>query len=101
MNERPTDLLFWFRDGFCVPFKARVKTDAELSIGTTNSKRALGFIISQGGKNMDFVLDQDQVAELAAFLEMKAGDLRKPLGRKKKQISCVALKRATEKQRRA
>jgi hypothetical protein len=41
------------------------------------SKRALGFMVSRGKTVMDFVLDKDQVAELAAYLKHVAlGRLR-------------------------
>jgi hypothetical protein len=69
-DERPADLLFWFKDGTCGGFQARVEADVEISIGRTNSKRALGFIIMHKKKKVfDFVLDRDQAAELAAFLQ--------------------------------
>ena len=41
-NERPADLVFWFKDGFVGGYNARVPADVEVSIGRTNSKRALG-----------------------------------------------------------
>jgi hypothetical protein len=62
-----------------------------VSIGRTDSKRGLGFLVTNGKKEMDFVLDRDQVAELAAFLHCALGQLRKPLGRKPKQMSLAAL----------
>jgi hypothetical protein len=83
-GERPANLLFWFRNGFCGRYDARVAADAEVSIGRTNSKRGLGFMVTIGkGEPVDFVLDRDQVAQLAAFLQDCAlPGLRKPLGRK-------------------
>jgi hypothetical protein len=92
-NERPADLLFWFKDGACSKYEARVKADVGVSIGRTDSKRALGFQIFKGKKMVaDFVLNRDQVAELATYLQHCAlGRLRKPLGRKKTQVSLVAL----------
>jgi hypothetical protein len=90
-GERPADLLFWFRDGCCGSYRARVTADVEVSIGRTNSKRALGFIVTNGEKKTDFVLDRDQVAELAAFLQQCAlPGLRKPLGRKRAPIISLA-----------
>jgi hypothetical protein len=89
-NERPADLLFWYGDGRCAPYKARVNADAEISIGRTDSKRALGFIVTNGEKQVDFVLNKDQVVELAAYLQCALGGLRKPLGRKQNQISLAA-----------
>ena len=86
-NEQPTDLLFWLADGSCGRFRARVAADTELSIG----QRALGFIVSRGKARVDFVLDTDQVAELAAYLQIALPGLLKPLGRKPDQISLAAL----------
>ena len=63
-DERPADLLFWFGDGRLGGYRARVAADTEVSIGRTNSKRALGFVVSRGDTWMDFVLDRDQGAEL-------------------------------------
>ena len=89
-NERPANLIFWLADGACGAFRARVKADAEVSIGRTDSKRGLGFIVTQGDQSLDFVLDKDQVIELAIFLHMQRGRLREPLGRKKNQLSWKA-----------
>ena len=47
-NERPADLIFWFRNGSCGGYCARVKACREVSIGRTDSKRGLGFIVSWG-----------------------------------------------------
>jgi hypothetical protein len=88
-NERPTDLLFWLRDGFCVPHRARLAASAKVSIGRTDSKRGLGFVVTVGKSELDFTLDKDQVAELAAFLQIKLSGLRKPIGRKPDQISLM------------
>jgi hypothetical protein len=62
----------------------------EVSIGRTNSKRALGFIVTSGKRHVDFVLDRDQVGELAAFLQLALSRLCSPLGRKPDQLSLVA-----------
>jgi hypothetical protein len=78
-GERPANLLLWLGDGHCCPYKARVAADIQVSIGRTNSKRALGFLISKGGELVsDFVLNRDQVAELATFIRFNANRLRKP-----------------------
>jgi hypothetical protein len=91
-TERPADLLFWFADGACGSRRARLAADTEVSIGRTNSKRALGFLVSKGDETViDFVLDRDQVAELAGFLQLALPRLRKPLGRKQPQMSLAAL----------
>jgi hypothetical protein len=83
-TERPAELLFWFGDGACTPCYARLAADVEVSIGRTNSERALGFSVRKGRKEViDFVLDRDQVAELAAFLRLALPRLRKPLGRRR------------------
>jgi hypothetical protein len=92
-GERAADLLFWFGDGHCARHSARVAADTEVSIGRTDSKRALGFNISSGPAQMDFVLNRDQVTELAAYLQLQAPRLLKPLGRKPAQISLAAIAR--------
>jgi hypothetical protein len=88
--EQPTDLLFWFGDGHLGGFRARVNASTEVSIGRTDSKRGLGFVVKRGNSQADFVLDKDQVAELAAYLQHRAPPLRKPLGRRRDQMSLAA-----------
>jgi hypothetical protein len=90
-RERPAYLVFWFKNGACCRYDARVPADTKVSIGRTDSKRALGFIVKQGDKSLDFVLDKDQVAELAAYLGAFSRVLLKPLGRKKPQLSIAAM----------
>jgi hypothetical protein len=91
-GERPADILFWFRDGTLSSYRARVTANTEVSIGRTDSKRALGFVVTSGKAQVDFVLDRDQVAELAAFLQQCAlPRLLKPLGPKRSQMSLAAL----------
>jgi hypothetical protein len=91
-GERPADIVFWFKDGHLAPYRARVAANTEVSIGRTDSKRALGFIVTNGKNKVDFVLDRDQVAELAAFLQQCAlPRLLKPLGPKRSQTSLAAL----------
>src|SRR5262249_4373677 len=90
--EQPTNITFWFGDGHVGGFDARTRASTEVSIGRTDSKRALGFVVSRGQTQIDFVLDKDQVAELTAYLKYCAlGRLRKPLGRKRQQMSLTAL----------
>jgi hypothetical protein len=77
-NERPANLLLWAGPGSCGWGGDRVKTDVQVSIGRTDSRRALGFLIRKGDKTViDFVLNRNQVAALAAFLEGQLGRLRK------------------------
>lgn len=61
---------------------ADTRSDTEVSIGRTNSKRALGFIVTRGRKTMDFVLNKEQVARLAHYLTIQDARLlprrRKP-----------------------
>jgi hypothetical protein len=89
-DEQPADLSFWLRDGGVAYYRARVPADTEVSIGRTNSKRALGFIVTRGKVSIDFVLNKDQVAELAAYCRVSLPGLLKPTGRKPDQISLVA-----------
>ena len=93
LDERPADLKFWLRNGFFVPYRARVVADTEVSIGRTNSKRALGFIVSRDKLRVDFVLNCDQVIALASYLEHMVSGLRKPLGRKPKQLEPAAFRK--------
>jgi hypothetical protein len=91
-GERPADLDMWLKDGSSIHYRARFAADTEVSIGRTDSKRALGFVVSRGDMRMDFVLNEDQVAELAAYLHHHP-PLLKPLGPKPDQISIVAMLR--------
>jgi hypothetical protein len=74
-DERPADLLFWFGDGRLGSYRARVPAETEVSIGRTDSKRARGFILTRGDTQMDFVLNRDQVAELAAYCQLALAGL--------------------------
>jgi hypothetical protein len=75
----------------CVSYRARVEADAEISIGLADSMRGLGFIVSRGDTSIDFVLDRDQVTELAAYLQGIAHPrMLKPLGRKQNNFSIAA-----------
>lgn len=93
VSERPADLLFWLRDGCSAAFGARVRAEVEVSIGRTDSKRGLGFVVARrgGGVLADFVLNKDQVNELAVYLGLAERGLLKPLGKKPQQISLVAM----------
>jgi len=86
-------LRFWMANGNLGWNEPRVPADTEASIGRTDSKRALGFIVRRkhGDEAIDFVLDKDQVAELAAYLRMSLPRLLEPRGRKPNQISLVAM----------
>jgi hypothetical protein len=90
--ECPADLLLWFGDGHCGPVRARTAADVEVSIGRTDSERGLGFSVKNGKQRVRFVLDRDQVAELAAFFRWHAlPRLRKPPGRKRGGLSLAAM----------
>jgi hypothetical protein len=91
-GERPAKLLVWFEDGFCGFCGPRVKADVEVSIGRTNSKRALGFRIKAKNEHViDFVLNRDQVVELAAYMRGQKTRLLKRPGRKPHQLSLAAM----------
>jgi len=87
-------------DGAGGGIAARVHADIEVSIGRTNSKRAIGFIVhpkSGYGLNpasekneTNFVLDRDQYAELILYLRFQLKRLRKPIG-KKQEGWCASL----------
>jgi len=90
--ERPANLVFWLKDGMLNAYNARVPADVGVSIGRTDSERALGFyVISDKQLKADFVLDRDQCTELAAYLELMTPGLRKPQGRKPPQLSMVPM----------
>ena len=93
-DERPADLMFWFSDGFPCPYRARVEADTRVSLGRTDSKRGLGFVVSRGDARIEFVLDRDQVEELTAFLQMQVGRLLRPLGPKPPQMNLASMLRA-------
>jgi hypothetical protein len=81
-GERSADLTLWIKNGCLAAFDARFAADAEVSVGRTDSERALGFTVTIGEKMVaDFVLDRDQVEELAAYLQHNVY-LRRPLGRR-------------------
>jgi hypothetical protein len=92
-GERPADIKFWLGDGLLASYEARVTADTEVSIGRTDSKRAVGFIVSKGETKIDFVLDRDQAEQLAAYLQLQLSRLLKPLGRKKSQLNFAVLAR--------
>jgi hypothetical protein len=91
--ERPVSapLIFSFGPGMGSVAATRPALRRIRKFGRTDSKRALGFVVTSGNKKVDFVLDRDQVAELAAFLRLALPGLRKPPGRKPPQVSLVAL----------
>jgi hypothetical protein len=64
---------------------------------STNRERpqaTLVFIVSQGDDtDVDFVLNKDQCAELAVYLQQAGAALLEPLGRKPDQISLVAMRK--------
>jgi hypothetical protein len=84
-DERAANLLFWFADGWLSGIDAltKAKADTEVSIGRTDSKRALGFVVTQDGGYKEFVLDREQVVQLARFLDIQERRLLKPKGSRK------------------
>jgi hypothetical protein len=97
-DERSADVTLWIADGAAVDADARVAADIEVSIGRTNSRRGVGFIVGSAGDchslnparrdngQTSFVLDRDQVAELIRYLRVQLGRLKRPLGRKTDSI---------------
>jgi len=92
-DERSADLHLWIENGYACVASARLAAEMEVSIGRTNSERAMGFVVGVVGdchrlkwtrhddKQMAFVLDRDQVVELIGYLQSQLSWLRKPLGR--------------------
>jgi hypothetical protein len=71
-DERPADLTFWYKNGHIGGSHAvdSGPQDIEISIGRTNSERALGFIVFRKDMDkVDFVLTKNQVVQLIKFLE--------------------------------
>jgi hypothetical protein len=100
-NEWPADIVFWFKDGMCCSYRARAAAGVEISIGLADSMRGLGFIVSRGDTSIDFVLDRDQVTELAAYLQGIAHPrMLTPRGRKRNKISIAAMVSIPKKRRR-
>jgi hypothetical protein len=93
-NEQSTDVILWPKDGCLCSHDARVDATTELFVGRTNSKRAIGFVITRGKQQIDFVLDRDQVENLAAFLNASLAGLSKPAGRRRPYLNFADLARA-------
>src|SRR5262245_26566719 len=76
--ERPADLTLWIKDGMTTVSQAErgAWADTEVSVGRTNSERALGFVVRQGRKRTEFVLSKAQVYELSCYLDFQLGRLR-------------------------
>jgi hypothetical protein len=90
-GERSADMMPWAQNGATGRSPARLAADVVLSVGRTDSERALGFLLyADGDKKLpkfendqiDFVLDRDQIEELIGYLQSQLGRLRKPLGRR-------------------
>jgi len=84
-DERPADLELWTGDGQGAPCPARQGKPAsvQVSIGRTDSERALGFSIHDG-KTINFVLNRAQVETLLHFcryqiLRIKRGGTVNPM----------------------
>jgi hypothetical protein len=91
-EEKPTDINFWWKNGSCTldrvsGYTNPTKAETELSIGRTNSKLALGFIVTRGDQCMDFVLDRKQVENLFEYLKIQIPRLKK--GRAKRNDRLV------------
>jgi hypothetical protein len=86
MTERAANVCCWLQNGSRVGLSARVATKIEVSIGRTNSKRGLGFVVRNGKTSMDFVLDKDQVQDLITYLEFSLHRLLKPSGKRKEDV---------------
>ena len=84
----PQNLLFWFKDGMCCPGASYGGCGG---LHWPNNPGGLGFMVTNGKKKIDFTLDKDQVGELACFLQHALSGLRKPLGRKPRQLSLKAM----------
>jgi len=87
--ENPVDLHLWLRNG-CLSWvdaagraalKARKLNGLpEVSVGRTDSKKALGFVVVDGDRKLaEFVLDRTQVVELVAYFILQLPRL-KPAG---------------------
>jgi len=105
-HERSADLTLWIADGFAGGQPARVATDIEVSVGRTNSERAIGFVVykKKTGRRLDpnhpdnmaaFVLDRDQVTALIGLLQAKLRTLRRPHGRKTDSFEFLRLTNPT------
>jgi len=98
-HERSADLQLWIGDGCSGGANARFAADVEVSVGRTDSERAMGFVVNASGnpfqslnpanenKQLAFVLDRDQILELIGYLQSQLRGLKKPLGRGKPNYS--------------
>jgi hypothetical protein len=78
-GEQRVDVLFWLHDGRLIWHDGHHRRGVklpEVSIGRTNSKRGLGFVVSNGSQDTLFVLDRSQVENLHAFLGCQIGRLK-------------------------
>ncbi len=72
-GERRCNLSLWIGDGKLTTHDGLGKPGLDVSIGRTDSKLGLGFVVGA----TQFVLDRTQVENLAAFLTFQAGRMRK------------------------
>ncbi len=84
-DENPVDLLLWFKDGDCTSaspalkeLKGRKRKLPWVSVGRTDSRRALGFVVEDVDRKhlAEFVLDKKQVQELIRYLSGQLPRLR-------------------------
>lgn len=81
-NEKPAKLVLWMMNGSVFDCEPPNHADIKVSVGRTNSKEALGFVVTNGEDRMMFVLDKYQVAELAAYCLIQLKRLKKRRGPK-------------------
>ena len=80
--ELPAELWLWFGDGAVARFPGEGKSATVVSVGRTDSERAMGFRITDGDDEIArFVLSRGQVEHLAGFLARSLSGLKR--GRKR------------------
>jgi hypothetical protein len=89
-NERRCNLHLWLGDGQLAWHDDLGNPDLEVSIGRTDSEFGLGFVVGDA----QFVLDQAQVGNLAAFLTLQARRMKKS-GRRRGVINFATLLEGT------
>ena len=78
-TEQSVSLWLWLGDGaLLAPFQGDRDSPVEVSVGRTDSKRAIGFRVTGKGKNVLFVLNREQVELLSNFLDRSVSRLKPP-----------------------
>jgi hypothetical protein len=78
-TEQSVEVTVWMGDGFCGSYPGGDSSWPELSIGRTDSKQALGFIIHDQERKAitAFVLNREQLKHLIPYFQGQLRRLKK------------------------